>query len=246
MNSSSISQTSPFSQGWRVTITGADDAVDPAQLSALSEEFPFVEWGILFSKGRAGKPRYPTDVWRAKLYREFFGKTPHALKLSAHLCGALADEVMHGHDLAAPLGLYRRVQINGFLIEESSSMLLEPGVEFILQIRSEEEFVPAVKFARARPEQPFSILFDSSCGKGVAPARWPPAPFGVDFGCAGGINPDNLADVLGDIIASNSFGDRLPWIDMESGVRTDDQFDLAKVRSVLEQVAAVNSRFASR
>ena len=29
------------------------------------------------------------------------------------------------------------------------------------------------------------------------------------------------------------------WIDMESGVRTDDKLDLAKVRRVLEQIATL-------
>lgn len=39
----------------RVTITGADDAVEPAELQALSHEFPFVEWGILHSYKRFGE-----------------------------------------------------------------------------------------------------------------------------------------------------------------------------------------------
>ena len=43
-----------------VTITGADDRVDPWELARLSEEFPHVEWGVLISTGRAGTPRYPS------------------------------------------------------------------------------------------------------------------------------------------------------------------------------------------
>ena len=35
----------------RVTITGADDSVEPRALAELSEAFPFVEWGLLMSKG---------------------------------------------------------------------------------------------------------------------------------------------------------------------------------------------------
>ena len=54
------------------------------------------------------------------------------------------------------------------------------------------------------------------------------------LGFAGGIGPDNVLDVIRDI------GPRDPyWIDMESGVRTDDKLDLAKVRRVLEQIATL-------
>ena len=55
----------------RVTITGADDAVDPGALVALSAEFPFVEWGILFSKSREGEARYPSAEWAARIGRLF-------------------------------------------------------------------------------------------------------------------------------------------------------------------------------
>ena len=56
----------------RVTITGADDSVDPLQLRALSLEFPFVEWGILVSHSNTictsyPKPRFPSPKWIADL-----------------------------------------------------------------------------------------------------------------------------------------------------------------------------------
>ena len=46
----------------RATITGADEGVDHTALADLSDEFPFVEWGILISE-KAGRPRYPTARW---------------------------------------------------------------------------------------------------------------------------------------------------------------------------------------
>ena len=33
----------------KVTLTGADDFTDPKRLIEISREYPFVEWGILFS-----------------------------------------------------------------------------------------------------------------------------------------------------------------------------------------------------
>jgi hypothetical protein len=50
-----------------ITITGADDQVDPRELAMLSAEFPFVEWGILMSESRAGTSRYPGQTWMLHL-----------------------------------------------------------------------------------------------------------------------------------------------------------------------------------
>ena len=52
------------------------------------------------------------------------------------------------------------------------------------------------------------------------------------IGYAGGISPDNVADKLTYLFENVRDGEF--WIDMESGVRTDDWFDLDKVRRVLE------------
>lgn len=83
-----------------------------------------------------------------------------------------------------------------------------------------------------------SWLFDRSGGEGVSATRYPAPAYPAnqqragEYGYAGGINPENVASVL----------ERIPnytrdyWIDMESGVRTDDQFDLAKCRAVCEAV----------
>ena len=53
----------------------------------------------------------------------------------------------------------------------------------------------------------------------------------ADFDRAGGFNPENVADKLRYLLTNDEVGDF--WIDMESGVRTDDWFDLDKVRRVL-------------
>lgn len=47
----------------KVSITGADDSVNPKDLVELSEEFPFVEWAILLSKSRMRSNRYPSLNW---------------------------------------------------------------------------------------------------------------------------------------------------------------------------------------
>ena len=80
-----------------------------------------------------------------------------------------------------------------------------------------------------------AILFDASAGRGVAPEGWP-APIPDHFcGYAGGINPGNVARHI-ELIKEAGAEDT--WIDMESGVRTENRFDLDKVREVLKIAAA--------
>lgn len=220
-----------------VTITGADDSVEPERLCDLSESFSFVEWGILYSNSRAGMPRYPSLEWRRRLLalRKWRG-----FQVSRHLCGTIARGAMQGilasfayHDASD------RFQINGY---HSSASLLERGElckrlacisadrEVILQCRTEDTLQQVANDAQSI--QNASVLFDPSGGLGIEPLRWPPTPAGCRLGFAGGINPDNVLDVLKDIGPRDSF-----WIDMESGVRTAEKFDLEKVKSVLNQVA---------
>lgn len=54
----------------------------------------------------------------------------------------------------------------------------------------------------------------------------------------GGINADNVAIVIEAIGSLSPAG---YWIDMESGVRTENLLDLNKVQAVIEKVALTES-----
>lgn len=214
----------------RVALTGADDNTDPKDLVALSEEFPFVEWGILFSTTRAGTARYPSAAWVEALNPY----APH-LKLAAHFCGQYTRDTLAGDDkwLDGKEGMFQRIQLNGFKPSDRDIAIQLPckfGFEFILQTRCEEDLGPVADIARHMGKNKASALYDPSGGNGIETTQWPKAPNGLRMGYAGGINPDNVKDVL------RSLGNPSPtyWIDMESGVRTDERFDLAKCRKVLE------------
>jgi len=222
-----------------VTITGADDAVDPAELVNLSAEFPFVEWGILMSASRAGTARYPSrrwlmalEDWAAKLVRT----NDHVrLKLSAHFCGEIAREALAGglHDFPV-IERVERIQLNGYhpgLPGVARFARAMPCHGVILQVGAEDELQQAAtEAARMRDG---SILCDASGGRGVEPFKWPWAPAGARIGYAGGINPENVEQVVGEVaIVAGDF-----WIDMESGVRSYDELDLGKVREVLEKAS---------
>lgn len=221
-----------------VTITGADDAVDPSALAELSRAFPFVEWGILHSDTRRGTSRYPSDRWLCEIV-QLSGY--RGLKLSAHLCGKLARDVLFGAPgwaLPDPRA-WQRVQLNGF----SDGKVYAQGAE--LSDRLHRCFGTEVIYqcADARAAQVASmlisenngrggILIDASGGRGVRAPHivWPAVPGMARVGYAGGIAPDNVVETCEALAAYPE----KTWIDLESGARTDDKFDLDKVHAVLE------------
>ena len=228
-----------------VTITGADDRVDPEDLARLSEEFPHVEWGVLVSTSRAGTPRYPSAKWLRYLAD---AHRAYSMSLSAHFCGGIARSLAEGDDAACTIaefflaaGPFERVQLNGvfpFSRENFANLAADLWQEVIFQANGNLQLVSAQNDARAvlSAGGRASVLFDPSGGRGVETRLWPsPAP-DVRMGYAGGIKPENVEDVLKEICASGSQGSW--WIDMESGVRDgEDRFDLGRVRAVLERTA---------
>jgi hypothetical protein len=96
-----------------VGFCGADDSVDPRLLVAVSEQYPFVEWGVLFREDLQGQPRYASQEWLTDLSTVNKGSK---LKLAGHLCGNYCEQVLAG-DSTFVKQLYekhgfRRVQIN--------------------------------------------------------------------------------------------------------------------------------------
>lgn len=99
--------------------------------------------------------------------------------------------------------------------------------EIILQQRSVED---CDLYLKSNMNKRVTMLLDASGGEGVDTSLV--AFAGRKVGYAGGINADNVGDKLTFLMENEQVGDF--WIDMESGVRTDDWFDLDKVRKVLE------------
>jgi len=229
-----------------VTITGADDHVDPNALVELSLLFPFVEWAILASASRVGSHRYPTQEWIGELLAAA-QKVP--MRLAVHLCGSRSRAFRAGafEDALAELPVgpraFQRVQVNGWDVGDRCG----PGIDFdvILQVRSEDqmnETAGRLDFGDRMGLQGIALLFDPSGGRGKASTKWPIPPPGVKVGYAGGLGPSNLVGPMRDILiarmaAKAAYGERVQpyWLDMESGVRDgEDNFDLWRVRNVLE------------
>lgn len=231
---------------FHVTLTGADEATDLDALCALAQEFPFVEWGILFSPSNEGTGRFPSAAWRRALLTR---AQAMPLALAAHLCGqavkAFAQQDPH---LLAELQGFQRIQFNFNARQTSASRLaaLRQACQAQAERRPDQRFITQHNAANAEVWTQFAaipgtqVLFDASGGVGRLPEQWPAPLPGWTCGFAGGLAPDNVVEQMARIRQVTQ-GEPF-WIDMESGVRTNDRFDVAACRRVLEQVQAERTR----
>ena len=129
----------------------------------------------------------------------------------------------------------RRVEFSDYEVLGVYRRALDLGPDIILQ--HQELTAPVIeRFLRElgpKDAPRVHVLLDESRGKGLAPASWSiPTQYAglpVYVGFAGGIGPANTQDVLNQVRALM----RPYWIDMETSVRTDNAFDVAKVEAVL-------------
>ncbi len=222
-----------------VTITGADEGTAIGDILSISGEYPLVEWGILLSQRQVTRPRYPTLPWvNGHLQR----LKQHGVRFSAHICGQWAKQICRGHFPGeVPLDLFQRIQLNISAkvirsVNDGRVMAgcLPRGLECIVTVDTmvREEGLRLVRQLR-NSGHPASVLFDSSGGRGVAPATWPEPDRELPCGFAGGLKPETLPDAL-EKLASHTATAAAIWIDVETGVRSNDQMDLTKVRRFLE------------
>jgi phosphoribosylanthranilate isomerase len=207
-----------------IAFTGVDAPGSIDDLKSLSRRYP-IEWGILVDDAQTDKPLFPD----AKLRQEFL--TAGGLRWAAHVCGEEARKIANAPDtVSVDLHGFQRVQVNhGF--KGSNEEQVHNTWRFGRRLGVRAMLQCADKFPE---EGRLDWLFDTSFGTGVAPKTWPRLPAGGPFcGYSGGINPDNVVDVVKALGAAA--GD-LYWIDMESGIRTDGWLDLNKCEAVCQAV----------
>jgi len=222
-----------------VTITGADDSVDQSKLFELAELFPFVEFAILIRKD-SNTLRYPSFSWIKKLSEMY---ESNKINLSVHLCGSWVRDICKGNwsilenkEFMEIFQIFQRIQLNfspyvrnidrDVFIDSIISKKELENKQIIFQLKNinDELFVKA-------KENNLNVvpLFDISGGNGLLPESW---PFSDEFcGYAGGLNPDNVENQINEIMKVSSD----IWIDVESGIRTDNIFDLEKVKMFLQR-----------
>lgn len=218
-------------------MTGADDRTSLNDLRELSLQYPFVEWALLYG-AKPGTPRNPTAAWR-----EAFFSAALPCSSAVHLCGAEAFVELREGRLPPDVLCAARLQLNinarrpDFSLAEVLDIYtraLDLGPDIILQHHdgTRQEIDIFLQGLTSHQRRRVHVLLDESRGKGLRPQSWAMPSYlgGVFIGYAGGIGPENAADVLEEVALASS---RPCWIDMESGVRTDNQFDIGKAALVL-------------
>jgi len=222
-----------------ITFTGLDEKTNVEELKQIQKEYPIVEFGVLMSAHwKTNGNRYPDP----EIITRF---TDQGLNLSAHLCGSIAKTAFAG-DFSKVVEKYpifihpdfKRTQLNVAPYEDifkDACILAYPiEKEIIIQQKSPTLLYSAAfnKFSFLNPDANVTMLIDPSGGKGIDD--------GLDViatpyktGYAGGINADNVEQKLTSLLNLETVENF--WIDMESGVRTDDWFDISKVKLVLEK-----------
>lgn len=227
-----------------VSLTGADDHISVLDLVEFQRQHPAVEWGILYVPGKEGQPRNPTQPWR----EEFFSQCQHhEMQSAVHLCGTQAFEQLKSKTLPPELlkaqrwqlnANARRPEFNKFELQDLYQSALDyPGFEgeVILQFHEHSsEAVDAFLSGKCRSGHlhelaRIGVLLDDSRGKGVETQNWRISSgmrrnLLASVGLAGGIGPQNSDRAVQN---GRQLG-RPFWIDMESGIRTENEFDLGK------------------
>jgi len=217
----------------RVTITGADEMTDPAELHAMETHYPFVEWGILFSKSKEATPRYPSQKKITEI--SSFGLK----NLSAHFCGWYSSQVMEANNfkLLEDLQAFNRVQIN-YNFSKSKDWQVKWIIDWAKE-HPEKSIIFQSNGSNLRATSLISsciispnihFLYDSSGGRGLSTAEILP-PYRTYTGYSGGLNPDNIRAFMQKVYTNGH--PATVWVDMESGVRSENYFDTYKVDEVL-------------
>jgi hypothetical protein len=232
-----------------VSFAGVDDKVSLCDLKWISSRYPTnsIEWSLLYVPGKEGQPRNPTPAYRQAFLEADFGQRD-----SVHFCGKEAFDQILENQVPADITSYAsRWQLNAnargpdFTEDQLIGIYhraLDQAPEIIVQCHG-QTLGPILKFINRLTSEDRArviVLLDESRGKGVEPSRegWKAMKDVVwnQFlnmrlvGYAGGINPVNVETTLESLLTF----DMDIYIDMESGVRTDNQFDLFKVIQVMK------------
>ena len=220
-----------------ITFTGVDEktvAGDIKILQEIQKEYPYVEFGVLTSYHWFENGNRYLDP---RLFRYL---TQAHLNLALHICGEAAHDAACGKDDEIHYlswgkhQFFRRIQLN-ISNRQDNPPIVEPtpwGHEIIIQQKDVDhlDLYNATRKDWKDYIGRLSVLLDASGGQGID-TDIKILQTDKKVGYAGGFNPDNVEKKLS-YLMENVNGPF--WIDMETGVRTDDWFDINKVKKVLE------------
>lgn len=239
---------------FNVTLTGVDSNTDIKRLFALSKQYPFVEWGVLYSPTRCEsgiEHRYPSRKWIYDFVDEIITSRID-LNVAFHLCGkAVAEFVKRTDDSSWMYNLVQELRLTqtdiGVRYQLNFNKKFMDFTEQQLVNCVKEEFDTVItahnKTNASISSLPFPenhhVLYDGSGGRGIGPVNWKPPIANKFCGYAGGLGPDNVVQELEKILKFFPTLAEMPlfWLDMETKIRNmDDWLDLNKCEAVLKAV----------
>ena len=220
------------------TLTGADNSINPKDLLVLSQKYPFVEWGILYSEAKMGTGRYPSYEWIQALIDLLRLEENKDANFALHICGKAVKDWINYEDRIEEIAQhFKRIQLN-FISKNINTIDLSCAVvdahdQTIITQHNKSNLNLYKELGHI---DNYAILFDTSGGRGIDDNnQWTEPLPDVLCGYAGGLGPDNVASqlqVINQLVKGRYF-----YIDMEGKLRNDkDQFDLSKCEEVLKIV----------
>mmetsp|Transcript_31930 Transcript_31930/g.67132 ORF Transcript_31930/g.67132 Transcript_31930/m.67132 type:complete len:293 (+) Transcript_31930:73-951(+) len=200
------SHPSPAAKLEALGFCGADDSVNPRLLALIGQNYPLVEWGILFRPDKEGTPRYASKEWVSRLSRILKNNPTRGnnVRLAAHLCGSHVNDLLSSStDSSSATAIdeflgqlyewgFRRVQVNATAVNgvyteklgEGTTMesLLRttsshPKLEFIVQKNDETEPLWNALLKNGEFAANIAFLHDESKGTGTeVTGGWPTDP----------------------------------------------------------------------
>lgn len=229
------------------TFTGIDKLTDISRVVNMSKEFPFIEWGVLYSPTKCySSERYPFPEFILKFIETI---SLYNINCSIHFCGNSINNIIKENEYEKELlnlinKLQYRVQLNfnqkiqNIDLDQLLKVLQQyPNIQFITQ-HNKSNLTVYKKFSKHLKR--YSVLFDSSGGRGVEFSKIHMPFKGLFCGYAGGLGPDNLKSEL-KLISLAAQNNNI-WIDMESNIRGVTWLDLDKCQICVQIVNEFNNQ----
>lgn len=223
-----------------VSFVGVDIHTNRKDILQFGSWIP-CEWSVLFSdsKSQTKHVRYP-DYQFCKEFLEWCVENRRMGSL--HLCGSVIDRYFkQENDVMELCKKAMRIQLNlnidnypdhEKLTDDILSVVSNHNHKVILQQNKTKEKFMEVFLKKTQMKTKIGLLHDGSGGFGRVISQVDP-PDNFHFtGYAGGIKPENVAEIVG-LIEKNNPNNKQYYIDMESGVRENNIFSIDKCRQVI-------------
>lgn len=209
-----------------ITITGLDERFSPIDALMLCDKYDFLEFGVLMSRNNTGSGvnnRYPSMDY-ISVYQGYAG---FGIQLSAHICGEFARDAVYSGNLSnilkflgSSVDVFNRLQINvGDALIRHHTFECPSCFDSLIIQTSKVNFEHYLAFGSDN----VLALMNDSWGRGLK-IDTPYLPESGEYvGYAGGIDESNIIDVISrlDLLCSD---DAMYWLDIESSVRTEDDW----------------------